>query len=153
MRQPMKFDLNQPVRITGTKETAMIVGRAEFSVAENAYFLRYKNKSGLMVTQMWGESAIESFDAQTDTADIEQQTTNQQYTTEFFIEQLTDWVHAQKDPFTLIEVLNHLRLNPDIGINYLDIPTIYAALEAIGFVQEGAVFIPVIKITRDELIS
>lgn len=52
------FALGAEVRIQASGETGVIVGRAEYTNARNAYLLRYKASDGRAVEQWWSEEAL-----------------------------------------------------------------------------------------------
>lgn len=53
-----KFDLQQRVAIHVSDEVGEVVGRAEYTTAENNYFVRYRSADGRAVEQWWPESAL-----------------------------------------------------------------------------------------------
>lgn len=53
-----KFDLGEKVTIEVSGETGLIHGRAEYTTAENSYFLRYQSADGRAVEDWWRESAL-----------------------------------------------------------------------------------------------
>ena len=53
-----KFDLQQRVAIQVSDEVGEVVGRAEYTTAENNYFVRYRSADGRAVEQWWPESAL-----------------------------------------------------------------------------------------------
>lgn len=53
-----KFNLSQPVVIAVSDEVGEVVGRAEYTTAENNYFVRYRSADGRAVEQWWPESAL-----------------------------------------------------------------------------------------------
>lgn len=60
MGKTFTFDLTQIVKISESGETGTIVGRAEYTTAENSYLLRYKAADGRAVESWWNESALEA---------------------------------------------------------------------------------------------
>lgn len=54
------FDLKQVVKISESGETGTIIGRAEYTLQENQYLLRYKAADGRATEQWWAESALEA---------------------------------------------------------------------------------------------
>jgi hypothetical protein len=54
----MKHALGATVKLRHSDETGEVIGRAEYSVSEPAYYVRYKAADGRQVEQWWGESAI-----------------------------------------------------------------------------------------------
>ena len=150
----MKFKLKQTVRIAHSEEIALVVGRAEFVAAENAYFLRYENKSKITVTQMWGESAIELFNTPLLEPTLNNRQVTNQDATKFYIEQLKPWVTAQMEPFTLKETLEFLSLNPEIDSTLHALPAIVEALGALGLVNIGDTFTrEPRRVSKDEIIT
>lgn len=59
----MKFELKQMVKITTSGEQGVIVGRAEYSIAEPNYLLHYTQADGRAAEQWWGEFALEVTEA------------------------------------------------------------------------------------------
>lgn len=55
-----KFNLEQSVIISASGETGQVIGRAEYSRAEAAYYIRYKAADGRAVESWWNESALET---------------------------------------------------------------------------------------------
>lgn len=55
-----EFSIGQSARIRESRESGIIVSRAEHQSAENNYLLRYKNNQGIAVEQWWTESALEA---------------------------------------------------------------------------------------------
>ena len=55
-----KFELNQSVRISCSGESGKVTGRAEYSMADRSYYVRYKGADGRAVEGWWTESALES---------------------------------------------------------------------------------------------
>lgn len=53
------FSLNSTVRICVSNESGVVVGRAQYSAAENSYLIRYKAGDGRAVEAWWAESALE----------------------------------------------------------------------------------------------
>lgn len=56
------FDLQQPIIISASGETGVVIGRAEFSYSEHNYLIRYKASDGRAAEVWWGNSAIEASD-------------------------------------------------------------------------------------------
>ncbi|MDR8920538.1 hypothetical protein [Burkholderia multivorans] len=54
-----KFDLRSRVAITESGEFGEVIGRAEYSHAENSYLIRYKAANGQAFEAWWTESALE----------------------------------------------------------------------------------------------
>lgn len=54
------FDLMQVVRISASKETGDVIGRAENAYAENSYLVRYTAGDGRATEAWWGESALQA---------------------------------------------------------------------------------------------
>lgn len=55
-----RFDLGAQVQIKVSGETGEVVGRAQYTTAENAYFVRYRAADGQAREQWWAESALAS---------------------------------------------------------------------------------------------
>lgn len=55
-----KFNLNDAVTIAASGETGTVIGRAEYSNAENGYLIRYKAGDGRATESWWSESALAS---------------------------------------------------------------------------------------------
>jgi hypothetical protein len=53
------FGLLAKVRLIVSGETGMVIGRAEYTEADDSYLLRYKSADGRAVEQWWTENAIE----------------------------------------------------------------------------------------------
>lgn len=53
-----KFELNSKVALSMSREHGEVVGRAEYTVSENSYFVRYVAGDGRQVEEWLGESAI-----------------------------------------------------------------------------------------------
>jgi hypothetical protein len=53
-----KFELKQEVQITASGERGEVIGRAEYSNAEPAFFIRYKAADGRAVEQWWTEQSL-----------------------------------------------------------------------------------------------
>ena len=54
-----KFNLSDSVKIAASGETGEVIGRAEYSNAENGYLVRYKAGDGRATESWWGESALQ----------------------------------------------------------------------------------------------
>ena len=52
------FDLLETVEIDASKETGIIIARAEYATSENSYLVRYKANDGRAVENWWSESAL-----------------------------------------------------------------------------------------------
>lgn len=52
------FQLNDTVEITVSGERGTVIGRAEYTACENAYFLRMRGADGRAVEAWWSESAL-----------------------------------------------------------------------------------------------
>lgn len=52
------FDLHQPVRLFGSAEHGIVVGRAEYTTSDNSYLVRYVAADGRLVEEWWGESTL-----------------------------------------------------------------------------------------------
>jgi hypothetical protein len=57
--------LSERVSLVLSKETGIVIARAQYLNSENSYLVRYKCSDGRLVEQWWGESALVS------TADLE----------------------------------------------------------------------------------
>lgn len=55
-----KFELKQKVSISASGETGEVIGRAEYSNAEDGYLVRYKAGDGRAVESWWTEQALEA---------------------------------------------------------------------------------------------
>lgn len=55
-----KFNLGQQVTIAVSGETGEILGRAEYTTAENNYYIRYKSTDGRAIENWWVESALQA---------------------------------------------------------------------------------------------
>lgn len=53
-----KFSLDAEVTISCSGEMGTIIGRAEYTAAENYYFVRYRAADGRAVEAWWPESAL-----------------------------------------------------------------------------------------------
>ncbi len=53
-----KFSLGGKVTITASGETGEVIGRAEYSNAEDGYLVRYKAGDGRATESWWSESAL-----------------------------------------------------------------------------------------------
>lgn len=51
--------LNDLVKLTMSGEKGQVIGRAEYTAAENAYLVRYVTADGRQVEQWLGQSAID----------------------------------------------------------------------------------------------
>jgi len=56
-----KFELGQIVKIDISGEIGTISGRAEYSHAENSYYLNYRSADGRAVSAWWEESLLTAF--------------------------------------------------------------------------------------------
>lgn len=54
----MKYELQQIVTITASGERGEVIGRAEYTLAEPCYLLRYQCADGRAVEMWWSESAL-----------------------------------------------------------------------------------------------
>lgn len=52
------FDLLQYVEIDASKESGIIIARAEYATSENSYLVRYKANDGRATEAWWSESAL-----------------------------------------------------------------------------------------------
>lgn len=55
-----KFELGQEVEIEISNERGIVVGRAEYQNAEDAYYLRYEAADGRAVEGWWTVSALKA---------------------------------------------------------------------------------------------
>lgn len=53
-----KFNLGDDVTIAASGETGEVIGRAEYSTAEDGYLVRYKAGDGRATESWWSESAL-----------------------------------------------------------------------------------------------
>jgi len=53
------FDLGSSVKLQASDEAGTVIGRAEYTTAENSYLVRYKAADGRAVEAWWTESALE----------------------------------------------------------------------------------------------
>jgi hypothetical protein len=53
-----KYEMSQEVQLTQSKETGIVIGRAEFDHSENTYLVRYVAGDGSQIEFWWNESAI-----------------------------------------------------------------------------------------------
>lgn len=60
MGKEFQFKLGQQVAIKVSGETGEVLGRAEYSTAENNYFLRYRAVDGRAVEAWWQESSLQA---------------------------------------------------------------------------------------------
>lgn len=56
------FKLNERVEIKESKETGLVIGRADYTYMERHYLVRYKAADGRAVEAWWGTSALKSAD-------------------------------------------------------------------------------------------
>jgi hypothetical protein len=54
-----KFNMGQQVAIEASGETGEIIGRAEYTTAENNYLIRYKAADGRATEQWWQENSLQ----------------------------------------------------------------------------------------------
>jgi hypothetical protein len=59
MDKEFKFKLNAQVSITVSGETGTVLGRAEYTSAEDNYYVRYKGADGQAKQDWWPESALQ----------------------------------------------------------------------------------------------
>lgn len=52
------FTLDQEVELTLSGEQGIVIGRAEYTSGENAYWIRYVSADGRQVESWWNESAV-----------------------------------------------------------------------------------------------
>jgi len=50
--------LNSRVTLSESGETGKVVGRAQYTTADNSYYIRYKAADGRQVESWWTEGAI-----------------------------------------------------------------------------------------------
>ena len=55
MGNEFRYELEQAMKISASGETGVIVGRAEYTTAEDSYLLRYKAADGRAVEAWWSE--------------------------------------------------------------------------------------------------
>lgn len=55
----MKIELKQNVTIVASGEQGEVIGRAEYTIAEPSYLVRYKSADGRAVEAWWAEDALE----------------------------------------------------------------------------------------------
>ncbi len=55
-----KFKLDQKVTLSTSGESGKVIGRAEYLIGENAYYVRYKTALGSQTEVWWEESALEA---------------------------------------------------------------------------------------------
>lgn len=53
-----KFELGQIVALAASGETGHIIGRAEYTYANDSYLVRYKAADGRQTEAWWSEDAI-----------------------------------------------------------------------------------------------
>jgi len=58
MEKTFKYGLGDRVQLKESEEEGEVVGRAEFSNADDSYLIRYQGKDGRLVEVWWTESAI-----------------------------------------------------------------------------------------------
>ena len=54
----MKFELGAEVTIEASGEKGIVVGRAQYSTAEDQYYIRYKTADGNAIESWWTVSAL-----------------------------------------------------------------------------------------------
>jgi hypothetical protein len=59
INQPFKFALNDQVEIAVSGETGTVLGRAEYTISENNYYIRYRSTDGRAIENWWCESALQ----------------------------------------------------------------------------------------------
>lgn len=50
-----KYELDQVVALSTSRETGKVVGRAEYTNSSNTYFVRYQTADGRQVEAWWAE--------------------------------------------------------------------------------------------------
>lgn len=55
-----KFSMQQRVTIEITGESGVVIGRAEYSMTEPSYYLRYQAADGRATEEWWAESALKA---------------------------------------------------------------------------------------------
>lgn len=60
MDKTFAFKLDQTVTIAASGETGVIIGRSEYTTAENNYYIRYRAADGRATEQWWQESALKA---------------------------------------------------------------------------------------------
>jgi len=60
MHEEFTFELKARVRIIASGEVGEVIGRAEYSHADDSYFIRYKAGDGRAVESWWNDDAIEA---------------------------------------------------------------------------------------------
>lgn len=55
-----KFELNQNVTITASGESGEVIGRGEYTNADNQYLVRYCGADGRAVESWWAEDALQA---------------------------------------------------------------------------------------------
>ncbi len=58
MENSFKWQLGTCVEIAASKEQGTVIGRAQYSHAENTYLVRYSGGDGRAVEVWWAESAL-----------------------------------------------------------------------------------------------
>lgn len=58
MGESSRFELNEFVDMALSGERGIVIGRAEYTAAENSYLVRYKASDGGQVEAWWNESAL-----------------------------------------------------------------------------------------------
>lgn len=58
MNNKFKFELGSNVTISVSGESGEVIGRAEYQISENSYYVRYKSADGRAVETWWNESAL-----------------------------------------------------------------------------------------------
>lgn len=56
------YTLSQIVWIVASAESGEVIGRAEYTYAENSYLVRYCARDGRATEQWWTESALRPFE-------------------------------------------------------------------------------------------
>lgn len=60
MESNFKFERDSRVKLVESGEEGVVIGRSEYSFAENSYLVRYKAGDGRQVQTWWDESALEA---------------------------------------------------------------------------------------------
>jgi hypothetical protein len=58
MGKEFKFKLGDRVTIVESGESGEVIGRADYAIADNSYYLRYKAADGRAVEGWWTETAL-----------------------------------------------------------------------------------------------
>jgi hypothetical protein len=55
-----KFDLKQIVNLAESRESGVVIGRAEYSNSGNSYLIRYRGADGVQNEAWWSEDALDA---------------------------------------------------------------------------------------------